>query len=184
MPDTFVYPLSEFYAHAQLPLPRIDHIESSSVPEPYRTLLVHRNDMTPTLEGFHQATIHLEVLGRERRGGFYYREVVLHLDGNERPVEFGANKIYLGRFNEDAQDLILGDEVPLGSILARCKITHKTEAKHFLRVESDALIAEKLELSAPTTLYGRKAVLSDPQGRPLSEVVEILPPLTADLAPR
>ena len=179
-PDTALantYPLTEFYAHAKLPLPNVEIIPSDAVPEPFRSLLVHHNDMTPTLEAFHKSDIHLEILSRERRGSFYFREVVLRLHRSESPVEFGAIKLYLGRFPEDAQDLILQEYVPLGRILNECRVPHRTEAKAFLRVQSDELIGEKFELAQPAVLYGRKAVISDLQGRPLSEIVEILPPV-------
>ena len=176
MPDAFTFPLSEFYVRAKLPLPRIETIAGDAVPEPYRSLLVHHNDMTPTLEAFHKSDVHLEIVSRERRGDFYFREVVLRLNGNDRPIEFGANKIYLGRFSEEAQDLILQEEIPLGRILKDCGVKHRTEAKFFLRVESDEVINRAFDLPQPVTLYGRKAVIRDLQGRPLSEIVEILPP--------
>jgi chorismate-pyruvate lyase len=177
MPDPSTYPLSEFYGHAKLTLPRLEVVTAEAVPEPFRTLLVHHNDMTPTLEAFHKSDIHLEIVSRERRGDFYFREVVLRLHQDETPVEFGANKVYLGRFTEEAQDLILQEYIPLGRILKDCRVQHRTEAKAFLRVTSDELIGGKFELVQPTALYGRKAVISDLQGRPLSEIVEILPPL-------
>lgn len=170
------YPLSEFYAHARLPLPRLEFVAGDAILEPFRTLLVHHNDMTPTLEAFYKSDIHLEILSRERRGDFYFREVVLRLNADDRPVEFGANKLYLGRFPEEARDLILQEYIPLGRILKDCHIPHRTQAKAFLRVESDDLIGGKFELTQPAFLYGRKAVISDLQGRPLSEIVEILPP--------
>lgn len=176
MPDTYTYPLSEFYSHAKLPLPRMESVPGDAVPEPYRSLLVHNNDMTPTLEAFHNATIHLEILSRERRGDFYYRQVVLRSRSDETPFEFGANKIYLGRYPEEARDLILGEEVPLGRILKDCGIRHHTEAKAFFRIQSDDLINQAFELSEPVVLFGRKALICDEQNRPLSEIVEVLPP--------
>ena len=174
--DAHIFPLKEFYSRAKLPLPRIEVIAGDVVPEPYKSLLVHSNDMTPTLESFHKSDIHLEILSRERRGDFYFREVILRLNGSDQPVEFGANKVYLGRFPEEAQDLILAEQVPLGRILKDCGVHHRTEVKAFLRVQSDALINEAFGLNKPTELFGRKAVISDLQGRPLSEIVEILPP--------
>ena len=39
MPDSFIYPLSEFYAHARLPMPGIEKIPGDTVPEPYRSML-------------------------------------------------------------------------------------------------------------------------------------------------
>ena len=176
-PQTFAFPLSEFYTRAKLPLPRIELIPGAAVPAPFQALLVHQNDMTPTLEDFHQSRTHLEIVSRERRGDFYFREVVLRLNRDEQPVEFGANKLYVGRFPEEVQELILAEEIPLGRILADCGVRHRTEPRAYLRVEAVALIAVKLELAAPMVLYGRKAMISDLQGRPLSEIVEILPPV-------
>ena len=46
----FAYPLDEFYALAGRTLPAIEQVPGESVPEPYRQLLVHQDDMTPTLE--------------------------------------------------------------------------------------------------------------------------------------
>ncbi len=183
MPDSnsinFLYPLSEIYARAKLPPPRIEVVSGDAVPEPFRTLLVHHSDMTPTLEDYHKSPIHLEILRSEHRGGFYFRQVVLRLNHDEKPVEFGANKIFLGMFPEEAQELIRLEQVPLGRILKECGVRHKTEAKAFLRVQPDETINGAFELENPTTLYGRKAVISDLQGKPLSEIVEILPPAAA-----
>jgi chorismate-pyruvate lyase len=171
----YVYPLDDFYARAGLPLPPIERIPGEQVPEPYRSLLVHERDMTPTLENFHGAEIHLKILNREQRGDFYFREVALLLDGSERPVEFGANKVSLGLFPAKARQLILDERLPLGRILADCGIGHNTVAKAFFTVMPDALICSVLGLDQPRLLYGRRATIFDLQKRPLSEIVEILP---------
>ena len=171
----FVYPLDEFYARAGLPMPGIEHIQGEQMPEPYRSLLVHQRDMTPTLEKFHGSDIHLKILKREQRGDFYFREVVLLLDGSDLPVEFGANKVSLVLFPPRARQLILGERLPLGRILKDCDIPHMTFAKAFFRVAPDELISSVLHLNGPTALYGRKATIFDTQKRPLAEIVEILP---------
>jgi len=172
----FVYPLDDFYARAGLPLPGIERIQGEEMPEPYRSLLVHDRDMTPTLEKFHSSDIHLKILKREQRGDFYFREVVLSLDGSESPVEFGANKVSLVLFPPKARQMILEERVPLGGILKECEIGHTTLAKAFFRVAPDELISSVLQLKTPSPLYGRKATIFDAQKRPLSEIVEILPP--------
>jgi chorismate-pyruvate lyase len=174
-PD-FTRPLADFYRLAGLPLPRIEAVDPSSMPEPQRTLLVHENDMTPTLEHHHGARIHLEVLRSVQQDGFYFREVVLHLDGSDKPVEFGANKVTLDLFPRAARELILGEHVPLGTILADFKIVHTCHPSAYLRVGSDELISRSLGLASPQALYGRRNTLRDPQGRVLSEVIEILAP--------
>src|SRR6266481_2047240 len=87
---SLVHPLDEFYAAAGLPLPPLDQIDGEAMPEPYKSLLVHQSDMTPTLEKFHGRSIHLQTLGRRRKHDTYFREVVLRLDETNQPVEFGA----------------------------------------------------------------------------------------------
>ena len=173
----YVHPLDEFYARAGLRLPKIERIESGQIPEPYRALLVHENDMTPTLEKYHRANIHLRILGRDRRGDSYFREVVLQLDGNDKPVEFGANKVSLALFPPRARQVILEERIPLGTILRQCEIRHHTVAKAFFRLQADDFIRQALNLHESAVLYGRRANILDPQKRPLSEIVEILPPL-------
>ncbi len=175
----YAFPLDEFYARSGMALPKLERLAGEQVPEPYRSLLVHESDMTPTLEKFHGADIHLEILNRDRRAEAYFREVVLRLDGSETPVEFGANKISLLLFPARARQLILEERLPLGRILRDCEMIHSTRAKAFFRVESDALIGGVLGVAAGTLLYGRRATIFDPQQRPLSEVVEILPPAAA-----
>ena len=172
----YIYPLDDFYARSGLPLPEFERIAGDQVPEPYRSLLVHENDMTPTLEKFHKSDIHLKILNREQRGDFYFREVLLRLDANKTPVEFGANKVSLLLFPPKARQLILEEHVPLGRILSDCDIPHITLAKAFFCVHTDEFINSILGLSGRTTLYGRKATIRDLQERPLSEIVEILPP--------
>ncbi|MDB6065456.1 MAG: hypothetical protein JWR26_1664 [Pedosphaera sp.] len=170
-----VHPLDDFYAQAGQALPPLNQVEGHTVPEPYKTLLVHQNDMTPTLESFHQRSIHLQVLGRRRKGDEYFREVILRLDGSNRPVEFGAIKINLALFATEAREQILNECLPLGHILEEYKIPHSSRPKAFIRLASDKLINEVLELSGAQVLYGRRNTLFDPQQRPLAEIVEILP---------
>ena len=160
-------------------MPRIERIDGESVPEPYQSLLVHSQDMTPTLEQFHGDTIHLEVLRREVRDDFYFREVVLKLDAGERPVEFGAIRIDLSLFAAGARRLILDEHLPLGHILKDCGVGHSSRPKAFLRVESDEFMNGVLELSGGNTLFGRRNTLFDPHQRALAEIVEILPPTEA-----
>ncbi len=170
-----VYPLDDFYAQAGRPLPRIEPVEGKDVPEPYQTLLVHQNDMTPTLEQFHGSKIHLEVIRSQQRGDFYFREVIL-LTEEGKPVEFGAIKINLSLFPSAACAQILGELIPLGTLLAEYKVTHTSRPKAFLRIESDDFINTAFKLTGQRWLYGRRNTLWNPQQLPLAEIVEILPP--------
>ncbi|MEY4198814.1 MAG: hypothetical protein RLZZ265_554 [Verrucomicrobiota bacterium] len=170
------YPLDDFYAQAGRALPPIEAVDGNSVPEPYKSLLVHQDDMTPTLEKFHGERIHLAVLSRQQRDDFYFREVVLLLDKTDKPVEFGAIKINLALFPAAARKEILEERRPLGTLLADYTITHTSRPKAYLRIHSDDFINASLKLDRSQWLFGRRNTLWNPEQRPLAEIVEILPP--------
>jgi len=178
-PVAIAHPLDEFYERTGLELPPIKRVSGEQVPEPYRSLLVHQSDMTSTLENFHQDRIHLHVVGRDRRNGHYYREVVLQTDQGNKPVEFGAIKINLDLFPADAQAQVLQERHPLGRILKEFGIEFSSRPQGFLRIASDALMHDLLKLSDTQLLYGRRNTLLDKNGRHLAEIVEILPPIVA-----
>jgi len=175
-PQSVAYPLDEFYSRSGLNLPPLDQVDGEAMPEPYKSLLVHERDMTSTLESFHKTGIHLRLISREQRGDEYFREVVLSIDGSENPVEFGAIKIHLNRFSEQAQQVILREQFPLGHILKDFGIGYQSRPKAFLRIASDKTINGLLGLSGAHLLYGRRNTLLNPAGEPLAEIVEILPP--------
>ena len=173
---SFCHPLDDFYDHAGRTLPQIEVVQGAAVPEPYQQLLVHDGDMTPTLEKFYGSAIHLEVLRRERRDSFYFREVVLLTDDLDKRVEFGAIKIFLDLFPIGARNDILAERLPLGTILAKYRIEHTSRPKGFLRIQSDDFINLALGITGKHVLYGRRNTLSNPEGHPIAEIVEILPP--------
>src|SRR2546428_13433404 len=94
-PENLLNPLDEFYLASGVFVPEATTIESGHIPEPYRSLLVHKDDMTPTLEAAYGQRIHLRLVNRKVEGDVMLRQVVLVLDGDERPVEFGAIRIQL-----------------------------------------------------------------------------------------
>lgn len=168
-------PLLEVYTSRARAMPSIEKIDGGAVPEPYRALLVQNGDMTPTLEKFHRCGIHLRVLRKQQTKKIYLREVVLLLDGNEKPVEYGAIKIDLKLFAPEAQQAIIEGQRPLGSILRDFAIPHTSQPKAYLRVTADKMIAGALDLSVGAELYGRQNTLFDSRQRVLAEIVEILP---------
>lgn len=170
-----IYPLDAFYENSGTSLPVIGRVEPDEMPEPYRSLLVHKNDMTPTLRSFYKDTIHIRVLERHIFENEYFRQVVLLLNGTERPIEFGAIKIVLDLFPDAAREEILQEKRPLGHILQEHQIPHSSRPSSFLTVASDDLINRVLKLNGTQSLYGRRNTLVDPWDRPLAEIVEILP---------
>jgi chorismate-pyruvate lyase len=168
-------PLSDFYADAGVAPPEIQEIDGAAMPQPYRRLLVHVSDMTPTLEAFCGDQIHLRRLKVRQEGQALYREVTLVTDHGEKPMEFGAIRIYLDRFTPAAQGQILEGRVPLGTILRLHAVPHHSKPRAYFSVTSEPVIAAALNVPTGCRLYGRHNVLCNPAEQPLAEVVEILP---------
>ena len=168
--------LGRFYGPAGLPLPRFHRLKPDRVPEPYNTLLVHSSDMTSALERFYQQDLRLWVLDRECLRSTYWRQVIIKLANDARPVEFGAIRIHLDRLPAAARKLVLDEQHPLGSILLKGSIAQSSSPQAFFRLRSDAHIAAVLGLREECDLYGRHNLLHDASGNTLAEVVEILAP--------
>ncbi len=169
-------PLSEFYLQANRELPRIQQITGDEISEPFKSLLAHDQDMTSTLEKFHGVRVHLTILRNWQQEDSYFREVVLVLDGSEKPVEFGAIKINLEPFEAEPRQKILEGHLPLGRILSDCAVSYHSNPKSFFIIQADDFIQNTLGVLIGTTLYGRQNILSTPKGETLAEIVEILPP--------
>ncbi|HAB18387.1 MAG TPA: hypothetical protein DCE44_18340 [Verrucomicrobiales bacterium] len=170
-----IHPLDEFCLRDGRPLPEFVEVQPAEIPEPARSLLVHERDMTRTLEQFHGCSIHLRVLSKYSDATTYCRESVLELDRGDQPVEFGAIKIYLERFAEPWRSQILEAHLPLGGILNASGLRYSSRPSAYLRFAPDAFIAAVFRWSERVWTYGRQNTLRDEKGRPLAEIIEILP---------
>ncbi len=171
-----LFPLDRFYERTGRTLPSVRQVSGREVPDPYKSLLVGDHDMTPTLEAFHRDRIQIHVLERSQTEESLMRLVVLTLEGSDRPVEFGAIIIHLSLFPPDARACILGDHMPLGTILSTFQIEHVSTPLAFLCATSDELIEKALRLPERQELYGRRNMLLTPGNEVLADIVEILPP--------
>ena len=178
-----LYPLNEFYAEAGLAVPSAARINGREMPEPYRRLLVHDRDMTPTMEAAYDRKMNLRVLKYSLDHEVFSRQIVLVPEGGGTPVVFGAIKIYLDEFPTAARDLVLERKMPLGTILESQSIRHFSKPDGFFEVEADEAICKALEIDGPARLYGRRNVLGNSTGRKLAQVLEILPPAGGILLP-
>jgi chorismate-pyruvate lyase len=177
-PDGFqlLYPLDTFYTLIEANLPAVEAIDGQDVPEPYRSLLVHKRDMTPTLETFHGDRIELRVLDRHLEGDAYSRLVDLTLIGTGEVVEFGAIMIDLALFPPVAREIVLQGHVPLGTILAEYEIEHESCPQSFITLDPDAYIQQALDMEHSERLYGRRNWLVTADDRRLADILELLPP--------
>jgi chorismate-pyruvate lyase len=175
--------LGHFYKRLGLSLPSIVRLEAPQLPPPYRQLLAHNDDMTPTLEGFYHESLSLQVCSRECWMDAYLREVVLALVHRGTPVEYGAIHIHLNHFPERVREQFLAEKHPFGRILQTEAIAHLGWPQAFFCIASDGRMGRLLDFDKPQLLYGRRNVLLDGQRRLLAEVIEILAPLPAGATP-
>lgn len=169
-------PLTETYRLAEREPPAVEFIAAEALPEPYRRLLAHENDMTPTLEAFHGQSLTLNVIYRRLSDDELLRQVVLVGEESGRKVEFGAIRIFLNRFGAEARRRIEECHLPLGSILAHFAIPHTDRPSAFFRVTADERICRALGTTGESALYGRCNTIYDAEMAPLACIVEILPP--------
>ncbi len=148
------------------------------VPEPYRSLLVHDQDMTSTLERFHGESLFLELLSSTLQRQILGRHVLLVGETTGCPRELGAITIYLHRFGPKSAQEILAGRKPLGAILADHHIPYTSCPQGFLELQSTPKILAALrQKDSAKALYGRRNSLFGPAGDLLADVIEILPPL-------
>jgi chorismate-pyruvate lyase len=169
-------PLDKIYRNWGLAPPAFRPVEAANLPEPYRNLLVHSDDMTPTLELAYRDRLHLRVMRRRNSGKVELRQVVLVLDRDESPVAFGAIRIHMEHLPEETRSLIREGRLPFGRVLQDTGVEHSSRPLGYFQVLSDAEIGDAFNLSGPHRLYGRRNRLTNASNQSLAEVVEILPP--------
>lgn len=169
-------PLIYFYNADELPLPVIEFIDGEAMPLPWRKLLVHRSDMTPTLRAHHGSPISLEVVEAEMSDDYVMRQVVLHRTSDNAPVEYGAIGIQLEGFPDKVKQLIVEGHQPLGGILEVEGIPHLSAPRAWFAIEADEHTGQLLRVPPGTKLYGRCNALTHPDGIVFADTVEILPP--------
>jgi len=174
--------LVPFYQRLGRALPPMARLHSKEIRQPYRRLLVHSDDMTPTLEEFYGGPLRLKVLGSECSADTYQREVVLELESSHRPVEYGAIGIHLQHLPDEARRIVLEEGHPFGRILQSEAIAHLSWPQAFVSVRGDAHMSRLLGSKNSAVLYGRRNVVVDGHRRLLADVVEILAPVPEALS--
>jgi chorismate-pyruvate lyase len=174
--QSLLHPLDQLMPLADGPLRALHAVEPEDIPPPYRDLLVHDRDMTPTLEGFHGDRIELDTLRTIRESTVYLREVILRLVGDGRGVEHGASRIHLDRFPEPMRADILEAHTPLGTLMALYQIPHVCHPARYVSLEPNRRLQKSFGMERPAVLYGRQNLVRSPRGESLYEVMEILAP--------
>ena len=173
-PLRLLYPLDAAYRRAGIDPPSARAVAAEEIPPPYRSLLVHENDMTVTLERYFGGRIVLRPLGVFTRGRSYFRRVLLAHEETGQPVEMGAIRIELDAFDAALRERILRSEIPLGRILGDGQVDCRSVPKAFLEIAPNPEIMGVFWMREPRPLYGRRTEIVR-EGRKIGDIVEILP---------
>ena len=146
-----------------------------ALPQPYRALLEHDRDLTPTLEAHHQSPLHIRVLQSEQPGKSYHRRVVL-ITAEGRAVSQGEIEIHLDRLPSPIVDHVLAGKKPLGGILRDERFPHQSRPQAFFALDSTPDLESMFGFTGPAVLYGRRNHLLTADGEVFAEVLEILAP--------
>jgi len=169
-----LYPLDVAYTRAGVPLPKVKDISPEDIPLPYRLLLVHKSDMTLTLERHFGGRVVLRTLSTFTSGSWYLRRVLLVQEYSGRPVEMGAIRVKLDGFSPAVRAKILRNEIPIGRILRDGGVDYQSQPRAFLAVVPNPEMMGVFWMREPRTLYGRQTEMFE-RGVKIGDIVEILP---------
>jgi chorismate-pyruvate lyase len=162
--------------------PEIQPIPSSDIPEPYRSLLVHTQHMTVTVEGFYSQAVDVRVLASSLSGSEYSRKILLQLRDTGEVVQFGIVLIDLNRVSDRVRREIVEEQTPLGRVLIQNGVMRHIEPAGYLKVEPNPGFCQLMGIEQPTTTYGRLGLIHT-DGQPAIEVLEILAPILKPFIP-
>lgn len=173
-PRTLLFPLDTVYRRHGIEVPKVNVVQPDEVPYPYRTLLVHTNDMTLTLERHFGGPLTVRPLSTSLRGRWYTRRVLLAQSYSGKPVEMGAIRIDLQAFRPATRQTILANQVPLGRVLRDAGVDFQSRPKAFFSLTPNGEMLGVFWMREPRTLYGRRTEIFVDH-RKIGDVVEILP---------
>lgn len=182
--ESLLWPLNVFYAQYGREMPQITPVFPQQLPDPYRRLLAHNRNMTPTLETYHESRLFVERLHELPGEEETTREIILRTEADARVVEYGASRIFFPGLTQKALHLIEEGHIPLGTVLLSCNCRHTVEPSGFFKIKPTAFFVELLGAPPTVSLYGRRNQLVALDGTILAEVCEVLPPLNGDMITR
>lgn len=165
-----------------LPYLEIDHsnirfLSGAEVREPYRGILVHSNDLTPTIEHIIGCQLGIVVVRCHTRANVLFRHVQLVPENDiDTPLALGYISVSLNTLSERARSLVIDGKRPFGTILRTDNIVHTNTPRGFFRMTLPALLSNSLRVPQGHTAYGRYGEITNEFNRPLAKVMEILSP--------
>jgi chorismate-pyruvate lyase len=178
MPNS-ISQLTDLFFPAIAELGEFQAVDASELPEAYQSLLAHSDHMTVTVEAWHNSLVDLRVLAErslpatEQDGDSYARKILLALQRDGSPAQFGIMRINLAGLPEIVRLEIESQALPLGRIMIRHHLMRAVELCQLWRVKPGPELRLQLQLEDDEPIYGRTARISV-DGRPAVELLEIV----------
>ncbi len=150
-----------------------EEVAVGDLPDQYKALLAHDDHMTVTVEAWHNSLVEVHVLQESRKGDHYARRIVLALQRDGMPVQFGIMRINLADLPEIVKLEIESQALPLGRIMIRHHLLREVELLGLWRVAAGPELRRQLKLERGAVCFGRTArILVDKV--PAVELLEIV----------
>ncbi len=182
LPETCVNPLEELSQLSSLfpdgdqLFDRVEHIPSSTTPDPYKSLLVHEHHMTVAMEDFHQCSVDVQVVYEALEDPLYIREILLTKVGTSEVVQFGLVRFDLTYVTPAVKAEILAKQLPLGRVLIRHNVLRHIDLGAILRITPGPALRKHLHLNDSQPVYGRMATIFC-NGHPAVDLLEVAAPV-------
>jgi hypothetical protein len=155
--------------------PEYDIIAGADIPEPYRSLLVHDEHMTVTVEAYHSGPVDVRVLASRLDDNVYARKILLVHQKTGKIVQFGIVRIDLDLTSAPVRSAILAGKTPIGRILIEHDVLRRIEPTAFLRIQPGPGQCAWFGLAEPRPLFGRLAIIHCDE-KPAVELLEVVAP--------
>lgn len=174
MTDTIKELCSLFYpTTAEVGL--FEEVAVGDLPDQFKALLAHDDHMTVTVEAWHNSLVKVQVLEEHREGDHYARRIVLSLQRDGKPVQYGIMRINLANLPQIVRLEVESQALPLGRIMIRHHLLREVELLGLWRIASGPELRKHLKLERGAVCFGRTArILVD--RIPAVELLEIVCP--------
>ena len=150
-----------------------EEVAVGDLPDQHKALLAHDDHMTVTVEAWHNSLVKVQVLEERHDGDLYSRRILLALQRDGKPVQFGIMRINLAGLPQIVRLEIESQALPLGRIMIRHHLLREVELLNLWRIAAGPELRKHLKLERGAICFGRTArILVDKV--PAVELLEIV----------
>lgn len=165
--------LSDLFYSTPAEIGLFEEVAAGELPDQFKALLAHDDHMTVTVEAWHNSLVKVNVLEERHDGDLYSRRIILALQRDGLPVQFGIMRINLKGLPQIVRMEIESQALPLGRIMIRHHLLRAVELLHLWRITAGPELRKHLKLDRGTICFGRTArILVDKV--PAVELLEIV----------